>query len=87
MAHFYAEIKGQRGPGASRLGNKKDGMTAHVRGWDVGVAVEIHQNAAGRDVVTVYRTGGSNNPSKTRVAMFIDDLPTFIEPELLAKAS
>ncbi len=61
MAQFYAETQGSRGP-VTRTGTKQSGMTAHIRGWDVGVRIEC-QNIDGKDVITVYRTGGSNSPS------------------------
>lgn len=64
MAQFIARIQGNRG-GVSRLGSKSSGITAYVQGWNTGVRVDIsHED--GRDVVRVFRTGGShaNSPSK-----------------------
>ena len=60
MSQFYAEIQGNRGP-ASRGGSKASGISAHVRGWEVGVRVQV-DHVGGADVVRVYRTGGSNDP-------------------------
>lgn len=58
MAQFYGEIKGARGE-TSRTGNKVSGMTAHIRGWDIGVRVVLtHEN--GKDRVQVYRTTGNH---------------------------
>lgn len=65
MAQFYGEIQGNRGL-ATRMGTKDSGMSAHIRGWDVGVRVEV-QHVDGRDIIRVYSTGGSNNPSVTKV--------------------
>lgn len=62
MAQYRATIQGQRGE-ASRLGNKKSGIGARVNGWHTGVAVSI-EFKDGKDVVTVYRTGGSGYDSK-----------------------
>lgn len=59
MARFRATIKGQRGE-ASRLGSAKSGIVARVRGWDVGVQVVADVDADGRDVLHVFRDGGSN---------------------------
>lgn len=60
MSRFYAEIQGTRGV-ASRCGDKRSGMWCHIRGWDVGCYVRItYDEKNDRDVVTVYRTGGSN---------------------------
>ena len=58
MAHFYADIQGNRG-GASRMGTPNSGITGHIRGWSVGARVFISE-VDGVDVVTVYATGGSN---------------------------
>lgn len=59
MAHFYASVHGSRETTATKTGTKKSGMSAHVRGWNVGVDVRLsHVN--GKDVVQVYRTSGSN---------------------------
>lgn len=63
MSQFYAEIKGNRGK-ASRMGTKKSGMWAHIRGWGIGVYINcIHDKETGKDVIHISRTGGSNSPS------------------------
>jgi len=61
MAQFYAEIQGDRGA-ATRKGNKKSGLFAHVRGWNIGVRVEC-RHEDGKDVIEIHRTGGSNRPA------------------------
>ena len=58
MAQFYGEIQGNRGV-ASRMGSKKSGIWAHLRGWSVGVKVDVCEQG-GRDVCYVYLTAGSN---------------------------
>lgn len=60
MARFYGSMKGSRGQ-TTRMGSPASGMTAHIRGWHVGVRVEIVDNE-GKDQIIVYRTGGSNEP-------------------------
>lgn len=37
-------------------------MTAHVRGWDKGIKVEVEVVGL-KEIYKVYETGGSNNPS------------------------
>jgi hypothetical protein len=70
MAQFRAVIKGQRGE-ASRLGNKKSGLTAHVNGWNSGVKVECeHKN--GHDCFEISVTGGSNNPNERKVIYYFE---------------
>ena len=59
MSRFYGEVKGSRGK-ASRMGGIKSGFWSHIRGWNVGVEVNCHVDEDGKDVITVYRTGGSN---------------------------
>ena len=67
MARFFAEIQGQAGE-ATRLGSKRSGIRAHVRGWDVGVVVYGDcQDTAGPepvDVFELFATGGSNDSGK-----------------------
>lgn len=69
MSHFYDSIQGNRGE-ATRCGTKDSGMTAHIRGWNIGVAVSLYVDSKGRDVVQVYRTTGSSGCDRERIAMF-----------------
>jgi len=67
MARFYGSIQGNRGE-ATRTGARS--LSAHVRGWNVGARVVV-RDEGDRDVVLVYRTGGSNNPgSRNCLARF-----------------
>ena len=59
MARFYGEIKGSRGM-ASRMGTKNSGFYAHIRGWNIGIRVELSVDKDGNDLISVYKTGGSN---------------------------
>lgn len=59
MSHFYASIQGNKGR-ATRCGSKSSGMLAHIRGWDIGVYVELKVNERGQDEIELYLTGGSN---------------------------
>ena len=68
MAHFYASIEGSRGE-ATRAGTKQSGMTGHIRGWDIGARVEL-SHVDGRDIVRVYRTGGSHGYKSELIAEF-----------------
>ena len=72
MAHFYAEIQGNRGE-ATRMGTKESGVLGHIRGWSVGAKVVcIYDDLSGKDIVRVFRTGGSNNSSGELVTEFCD---------------
>ena len=65
MAQFYASIQGNRGQ-ATRMGTKNSGIQGHIRGWDVGVAVECSVDKDGHDVCYVYATQGSNDARARR---------------------
>ena len=72
MARFYADIQGSRG-NATRMGTPNSGISGHIRGWDTGCRVEIHDDN-GVDCVTVYRTSGSNNKQHgVVIAMYRSD--------------
>lgn len=75
MSHFYATVTGPPyRKTLTKCGEKTYGMSAHVRGWDTGVFVEVqHRPDLEGDQVSVYRTGGSNNDTKTLIAQWIDD--------------
>jgi hypothetical protein len=80
MSHFYADIKGSRGE-VTRQGTKQSGVHGHIRGWNVGVYVEIgYDEIAKKDVVKVYRTGGSNNPIGEPLVEFEEGGPVNFRP-------
>lgn len=70
MAHFYSTVS-SKGTEHTKRGEKKDGMTAHLRGWRVGVSVALfYDETIGKDVVRVFRTGGSNGNREEKIAEF-----------------
>lgn len=79
MSHFYGTMQGSRGE-ATRQGTKQSGLSAHIRGWGVGVYVTIFVDDMGRDCVQVRRTGGSNGDGcgKMIACYTVDrDFPTY----------
>ncbi len=59
MAQFYGSMSGNRGE-ATRMGTKKSGFDAHIRGWRTGAKVYLRYNEeTGKDEVSVYQTTGS----------------------------
>jgi len=63
MAHFYGEIKGNRGE-ATRMGTKDSGFRGHIRGWSIGGSVNCHyNNSKDRDEICIAVTNGSNGYS------------------------
>ncbi len=76
MAHFYGEIEGQARTTATRRGSKNSGISAHVRGWDIGVWVQCYVDDKGEDRVSIRLTGGSNDrlPGKCLGVYTLKDL-------------
>ena len=56
MSALYGSMAGERGE-VTRRGHKR--LSAHVRGWNVGVRVEARHGSDG-DSILIFRTGGSN---------------------------
>jgi len=72
MARYLGSIQGNRNQ-VTRLGTPRSGISAHVRGWDIGARVTIYVNGDGKDEVTVYRTSGSNAHTRdTVIATFTE---------------
>jgi len=67
MARYKADIQGARG-NASRLGTVESGISAHVRGWNLGIRIYGDSDSDNReaDGFTLYATGGSHNPSESK---------------------
>jgi hypothetical protein len=66
MAHFYGEMYGQAKTPATRRGSKTSGLSGHLRGWNIGVRVELtHRD--GVDVIEVYQTNGSNGGGRDKL--------------------
>jgi hypothetical protein len=73
MAHFLATTQGHRGE-ITGAGTKASGISAHIRGSDVGVWVDISHEQDIGDVVRVYRTGGNNAVTqRTLIATFSEN--------------
>jgi len=62
MAHFYGTMQGSRGE-TSRMGTVNSGMTAHVRGWDVGIEV-ANPSSYGRLIPRSNGQGSNNGTEK-----------------------
>tara|TARA_Y100000310_G_scaffold338871_1_gene429775 strand:+ start:1591 stop:1827 length:237 start_codon:yes stop_codon:yes gene_type:complete len=59
MARFYGTIKGSAGE-ASRIGHATTGIHAHIRGWGIGVRVQLSVDSkTGQDKIHVWKTSGS----------------------------
>ena len=64
MAHFYSSVS-SKGTTHTKCGNK-DGMEAHVRGWDIGCRVSL-RHRDGKDYISIYKTSGSNGSGNSRL--------------------
>lgn len=59
MSRFYGTFDSDCTKTSTKRGHKE--VSAHVRGWDVGVEVSVREcRVCGGDRVTIERTGGSN---------------------------
>jgi hypothetical protein len=71
MAHFRAQIQGNRGD-ASRLGHKSSGIRARADGWNRGAYVYgAHDEALG-DVFTIHDTKGSKSGIGDPIARIVE---------------
>jgi hypothetical protein len=53
------------------MGTKASGMTGHIRGWDVGVEVDVYWNKdTGEDECHVLLTSGSNGGNRRHLGTF-----------------
>jgi hypothetical protein len=81
MAHFYSTVS-SKNTTHTKCGTKKEGMQAHIRGWDVGVQVDLSVNSDGEDVVCVYLTDGSNgHKGKKLFQCTAADVKQLLHPE------
>lgn len=80
MAHFIAGIDSPTCKNlTTRLGHAKEGISAHVRGWESGVVVEA-KVVEDKDVFYIYKDGGSNHTTeRVLLAMIIGGRAT-VEP-------
>ena len=60
MARFKAIIDTGNGPGVSRLGHARRGISTRVNGWESGVSVEaVVKRENDTDIFHITATGGS----------------------------
>lgn len=87
MARFYMSTEGRNGGRITRAHHKK--ASAHLRGWTVGVIVDVEiDKSSGKDVVRVYRTGGSGSPTRGELLVTLfDDSPNPVFGDDTKKAS
>jgi hypothetical protein len=63
MSRFYGSLQGDRAA-VTRTGHR--GISAHPRGWNVGVRVEGYIGSEARDTFEVRLSGGSNGTGVDR---------------------
>ncbi len=64
MSRFYGDITGTRG-NVTKRGNKKSGLSGHIRGWISGISIYCNVNEKDEDVIEAYATNGSSNNNKS----------------------
>ena len=67
MSRFYGSLTGQAKSTATRQGSTNSGVSAHVRGWDIGIGSEVSECPQCNEgiLLQAWITGGSNNPVMT----------------------
>jgi hypothetical protein len=70
MSRFYGSLTGSARTTATKRGTPSSGVSAHVRGWNIGGKVQVLEGADGRDMVMFRLTGGSNNESSEIIAAY-----------------
>lgn len=68
MAQFRGTIYSGKGE-TSRLGHRATGMQVVLNGWHGGVSV-VAQHVNGKDVFSVFKTGGANGDTEVEVFTF-----------------
>lgn len=72
MSKLYGSITSDTGTTeATRRGNKH--MYAHIRGWHIGVAIEVTIDADGTPVLSVYQTEGTTAPNNKTLIKIIKE--------------
>ncbi len=71
MSRFYGEMHNERSA-ITKCGHK-DGLTAHIRGWNAGIRVECYVDQEGNDQFMVWSTGGSNQPGNNDLLAEVTD--------------
>lgn len=64
MSRFYGHIEGSARTAATRGGTDQSGLSAHIRGWHIGIYVEC-VDIDGEDRIDVRLTGGSNGAAES----------------------
>lgn len=72
MGRIYGSITTDTGTTeVTRRGNKH--MYAHIRGWNIGVAVEVTLDSDGTPVLSLYQTAGSTDPNNRTLIKIIKE--------------
>lgn len=66
MARFYSEVSCSSNHSKATNRGFKD-LSAHIRGWNVGVLVECDGDGIADDVIRVYETGGTGDSGTRRL--------------------
>jgi len=72
MARFYTSVTNSRGNLTTAQGTK-EGQSAHIRGWDVGVKIDAGVDNYGRDIFLIYRTSGSHGRTSDECIGWINE--------------
>ena len=68
---FWGEMWAKDGRTVTR--GSSTSLTAHIRGWDIGVEIVVFVNEDGEDEIVVRPTGGSNKPIPGEIVYATND--------------
>ena len=64
MSRFYGTMRANHRKTLATTRGHRDGILAHIRGWNFGIEVNCWVDENNKEHYTVTKTGGSNNDSQ-----------------------
>jgi len=72
MSKFYASVSNNRST-ITKCGHK-DGLSAHIRGWNKGIEVNVSFNEeTKKEIFEVYETSGSNGKGNKKLVFEVEE--------------
>lgn len=73
MARLYGSMHGQGKTTRTCIGSASSGISAHIRGWNIGVHIDIEGDPnTEKDRISIYSTHGSNDPTIDKILASFD---------------
>ena len=78
MSTFYGTLKSERKTTVSKAGISM--LTSHTRTWDHGIEVTYKRDGKDTAICEIWKTGGSNNPSRVKLIKRFEVVAKNIRP-------